>query len=359
MNSKYAVDWMGMPETKLVQTIRMISANAVTLDGLWFRSLEKEFGIEVALKLDHYMWERLAAIEARRVKENLELDFSGTLGIARAFLFETMSLALPLPEVRVFDPSRAMLYYPHCGIQETRGNLGLGVFPCKDVGIAIYKNFVRVLNPDATVNCVCCPPDEHPGEYYCAWEFNLDGAGATSAPVQGRKDDSWLVDLETLPKESLVKTVKMFALNCYSMDGLWFRGTEQEYGMDVALKHDIEVWRRFAPIEAHRIREYLDFQEKGVAGVVRAMNFETVTPAFPPFDVAEAEGGRLLVSFPHCLPQEARVKLGVGEFACKEVGIASWENFARTLDPTVKVRCQFAPKDPHPADAWCRWELYQ
>ncbi|MBI4288868.1 MAG: hypothetical protein HY671_10620 [Chloroflexi bacterium] len=359
MNNGYTIDWMAMPKSRLVQTIKMISANAVTLDGLWFRGIEDEFGLDAAVKLDRYMWERLAAIEARRIKENLDLDFTGLLGLARALMFDTMVLALPLPEVRVFGPSRMLLYYPQCGVHEKRDSKGLAHFPCKDVGIGIYKNFVRVLDPSVSVKCVCCPPDEHPGEYYCAWEFTVPSYRPVTNPGHGRKDKSWLVDLESLPAETLVKIIKMFATNCYSLDGLWFRGAEREYGMEAALRHDLEVWRKFAPIEAHRLQEYLDFQETGVAGVVRALNFETVSMSFPPFEVEESEAGRLLVSYPHCLPQEARVKQGVGEFHCKEVGVTSWEGFVTVLDPTVKIRCHFAPLDPHPAGCWCRWEFYQ
>ena len=36
------------------------------------------------------------------------------------------------------------------------------------------KLFTKIIDPRIKTNCICCPPDPHPKEYYCAWEFILE-----------------------------------------------------------------------------------------------------------------------------------------------------------------------------------------
>ena len=31
----------------------------------------------------------------------------------------------------------------------------------------------KTLNPEVEVNCLVCPPDEHPKDLWCRWEFKL------------------------------------------------------------------------------------------------------------------------------------------------------------------------------------------
>jgi len=44
-------------------------------------------------------------------------------------------------------------------------------FPCKTVGIIEYSGFAKTIDPRIQTKCLVCPPDPHPYDVWCAWEF--------------------------------------------------------------------------------------------------------------------------------------------------------------------------------------------
>jgi hypothetical protein len=56
------------------QIINYFSRSYKSVDGLWFMKVEKEFGFDVALKLDKEVWSVMAKIQARLVKSFLNLE---------------------------------------------------------------------------------------------------------------------------------------------------------------------------------------------------------------------------------------------------------------------------------------------
>ena len=63
-----------------------------------------------------------------------------------------------------------------CRVQSARKRRGLQDFPCKPVGISEYGLFAKTVDPRIETRCIICPPDNHPEDYYCAWEFTLKEA---------------------------------------------------------------------------------------------------------------------------------------------------------------------------------------
>jgi hypothetical protein len=63
-----------------------------------------------------------------------------------------------------------------CRVQSARKRRGLADFPCRPVGMVEYAEFAKAIDPRIKMNCVACPPDDHPEEYWCAWEFTIDEA---------------------------------------------------------------------------------------------------------------------------------------------------------------------------------------
>jgi hypothetical protein len=53
----------------------------------------------------------------------------------------------------------------------------MGELACKPAGIAISEAAARALNPACQVRCLVCPPDAHPRDVWCEWEFELPPAG--------------------------------------------------------------------------------------------------------------------------------------------------------------------------------------
>jgi hypothetical protein len=71
-------------------------------------------------------------------------------------------------------------------------------------------------------------------------------------------------NLEELPKETLVELARMYAQNWQTLDGLWFRNIEAEYGLETATKIDLSNWEKQSTVEAHRIRKVLKINMVGV-----------------------------------------------------------------------------------------------
>ena len=69
-----------------------------------------------------------------------------------------------------------------------------------------------------------------------------------------------------------MELVGIYAKNWLAMDGVWFQSVERRDGMEAAMYHDAEAWRRFTVIEAKRIKEFLRLPERaGIDGLAAAL----------------------------------------------------------------------------------------
>jgi len=69
------------------------------------------------------------------------------------------------------DDKKIIFRMNQCRVQLARQRKNMPDFPCKSVGLVEYTNFARAIDPRIQTRCIACPPDEHPSDYYCAWEF--------------------------------------------------------------------------------------------------------------------------------------------------------------------------------------------
>ena len=78
--------------------------------------------------------------------------------------------------------------------------------------------------------------------------------------------------LNDLSKEELIDLIGIYSKNWLAMDGVWFQSVERRLGMDEAMYHDGEAWRRFTVIEAKRIKEFLKLPDHaGLKGLSKAL----------------------------------------------------------------------------------------
>jgi hypothetical protein len=144
------------------------------VDGLYFLGIERKFGTAGATEIDRGVWEEMAVIEAKRLKKCLNLGGSDLKTMMRALQFSSWALDLEEKEVVVDENAgRAVLRNLNCRTQNTRIKKGLGEFPCKPVRSGYLVAFAREFNPKIEVACMTCPPDRHPADLWCEWEFTL------------------------------------------------------------------------------------------------------------------------------------------------------------------------------------------
>lgn len=180
---------------------------------------------------------------------------------------------------------------------------------------------------------------------------------ANIIPIRSTVDNPVEQELEKLPKEVLIELVRMYSRNWITLDGLWFSGVEERFGLDEALSIDLGMWRIGSKIEAKRIKEILGLNEGGLGSVLRAINFMSWAASFG-YKV-EVDQNRAVWTCTYCPPQANRTGSGKGEFACQPTFEACFSNICEVIDPSVRVTCLICPPAPHPEDVWCQWEFRQ
>jgi hypothetical protein len=162
-----------MSTSRLLDYLFLQVRNLWRVDGLYFLGIEKKFGTEAATEIDAGVWEAMAAIEAKSLQKMFHVDENPSVPKIMDLLRKSSwALDQPFKTVEVSN-RRAVLCVDRCRTQETRLNKGLGEFQCKKVRFGYLRSFAGALNPKVEVDCLVCPPDEHPKDSWCKWEFTL------------------------------------------------------------------------------------------------------------------------------------------------------------------------------------------
>jgi hypothetical protein len=163
---------MQMSKEELIDLFFLQMRNLWAVDGLYFLGIEEKFGTESATQIDTGVWEVMGKIEARRIKDKLGLEAGGLQTFIKALRLTSWSLDLEEKEI-VVENHRALFRNTNCRVQNTRVKKGLEEFPCKMVRLGYLRNFAKEFNERIEVNCNVCPPDEHPDNLWCEWEFKI------------------------------------------------------------------------------------------------------------------------------------------------------------------------------------------
>jgi len=156
---------------KIPEYIFMQLRNLWAVDGLYFLGIEERYGTDVATEIDANVWAVMGKIEARKLKEFLGITSTDIPSLMNALQNTTWALDLEDKEI-VIQKDHAVVRNVRCRVQNTRKSKGLKEFGCKPVRFGFLKAFAKEFNPDIVVNCVVCPPDKHPENLWCQWEFS-------------------------------------------------------------------------------------------------------------------------------------------------------------------------------------------
>jgi len=144
--------------------------NIWRVDGLYFLGIEKSFGTEAASKIDEKCWRTMGKLEARQLKELMQLKKWSVPKIMEALELTGWALDQRDKKIEV-SKDRAVFRVISCGTQLTRVAKGLEVFPCRPIREGYLRAFAEELNPNIKVNCRLCPPGPRPDNKWCEWEF--------------------------------------------------------------------------------------------------------------------------------------------------------------------------------------------
>jgi hypothetical protein len=141
------------------------------VDALWFLSVEDEFGLDAAVRLNEGVWQEMAVRSAKEIKRRFGIHQKGIDGFLKALSYFPWSVIIGY-EVERRDGA-VIIRVPYCPPQEARIRGGKAEFPCKRMHEQEFKLFAKEIDEGIRVRCIFAPPDEHPRNVWCEWEFSM------------------------------------------------------------------------------------------------------------------------------------------------------------------------------------------
>ncbi len=163
-------------------------------------------------------------------------------------------------------------------------------------------------------------------------------------------------NLSAFSKDELIELIEIYSKNWLAMDGVWFQSVERKLGMDEAMFHDAEAWKRFTVIEAKRIKEFLKLPDNsGIDGLAKALKLRFYANINE--DKIEIDGNSLTYTSVNCRVQRARERKGMPFHPCKSVGIIEYSGFAETIDSRFVCECISCYPDITDNSCCCKWKF--
>jgi len=162
-----------MDKKGLMDLLEAASVNWLANDGVWFQAVEFSSGMNDAKRCNDSCWAHFSPFEAWSIKRFLALgDQPGLEGLKQALNFRVYACI----NEHSFDSEdqKAFTYRMNeCRVQAARKKKNLPDYPCKSAGLVEYDYFARAIDPRIRTECIGCPPDEHPDDWFCAWRFSM------------------------------------------------------------------------------------------------------------------------------------------------------------------------------------------
>jgi len=159
---------------KLAELARALGVNWLANDGVWFQAVEQAFGMDDAKRTNDTCWSRFSPYEAARIKALLDMPEHGGLDALKTALGHRLYARINKQRIAEEDERSFVFRMCECRVQAARKRKGLPDYPCKSGGLVEYRSFARAVDPRIRVECLACPPDEHPEAWYCAWRFSVE-----------------------------------------------------------------------------------------------------------------------------------------------------------------------------------------
>lgn len=164
---------LNMDDQTLEKLKEGIAINWLVNDGVWFQELEFSQGMEDAKRCNDSCWAQFSPFEAWSIKNLLDLpDNPGLEGLKQAMGYR---LYASINKQSIVDekPDSFVFRMDECRVQLARKRKGLDDYPCKSGGMIEYTTFAETIDPRIKTECIACPPDPHPEEYFCSWKFSI------------------------------------------------------------------------------------------------------------------------------------------------------------------------------------------
>lgn len=151
-----------------------LAVNWLANDGIWFQAVEFSRNMNDAKRCNDSCWAQFSPFEAWSIKRILNLpEKSGLEGLKKALNYRLYAFINEQSFTEETDNS-FVFQMNKCRVQNARKRKGLDDYPCKSGGLVEYTTFAETIDPRIKTECIGCPPDPHPEEYFCAWRFRIE-----------------------------------------------------------------------------------------------------------------------------------------------------------------------------------------
>ncbi|PLW93227.1 MAG: cytosolic protein [Marinilabiliales bacterium] len=163
-----------LPKEKLLELKEAVAVNWLATDGVWFQSVEFTRGMFDAKRCNDTTWAHFSPFEAWSIKEFLGLpEKPGLEGLKEALNYRLYG-AVNKQSFTEETENSFVFQMNDCRVQSARKRKGLDDYPCKSGGLVEYTTFAEAIDSRIKTECIGCPPDPHPEEWYCAWRFSIE-----------------------------------------------------------------------------------------------------------------------------------------------------------------------------------------
>ncbi|UCG43961.1 MAG: hypothetical protein JSU73_04945 [candidate division WOR-3 bacterium] len=159
---------------EIVGLLQDAAKNWLAHDGIWFQAVEQMHGMEDAIRADTEAWRRFTVVEAKRIMRRHGIEPGGGIPALVKALPYRLYAYINVQDVVAQTDTRVVFRMLHCRVQSARKRGNLPDFPCKSVGLVEYGEFAKTIDPRLRTSCIYCPPDGHPDDVWCAWEFTVE-----------------------------------------------------------------------------------------------------------------------------------------------------------------------------------------
>lgn len=156
---------------QLLTLLEVYARQLITCDSYWFTAVEERFGLETAVEMENWVWERVGPLEGKRVARALGLDPGEGIATILEIMKFCPSWATFSPRVEMVGEKKGVFTCTNCPIQKKRTERGMAQFECKEMADRLAKAFVQGLNPKVKASCVVAPPDPHTADVWCQYEL--------------------------------------------------------------------------------------------------------------------------------------------------------------------------------------------
>ncbi len=165
---------LDMDDDKSIDLMKAIAKNWLVNDGVWFQAVEFDRGMNDAKRCNDSCWAQFSPYEANTIKTFLNLDENAPLENLKKALGFRMYSMINKQSIIKEDENSFVFQMNECRVQLARKRKDLDDYPCKSGGLVEYTYFARAIDKRIKTECIGCPPDEHPEDWFCAWRFSID-----------------------------------------------------------------------------------------------------------------------------------------------------------------------------------------